>query len=141
MVHVSSFEFGGYLALASLALLWAILWALHKYNQGFDASNLADDSQVDYSKLSPTVDAPIGERTHTLRTAPTPRLNPRSCVLVEIDDEVQLSRLAKALAVGGLAISNTPRATLRIHPMKHWAENTVLPDNVASFPMPGRQAN
>lgn len=40
---------------------------------------------------------------------------PRGCVLAEIDDAVMISALARALASGGLSISNTTRGTLRIH--------------------------
>ena len=47
-------------------------------------------------------------------------LTPRDCTVFEVSNDVLLSRMANALAQGGLRISNTPRGTLRIHPIPDW---------------------
>lgn len=64
-------------------------------------------------------------------------LNPRNCVMVEVSHDVLLSRLARALASEGLAISNTSRSTLRIHPIAGSDIAATRPQNVIGFPAVG----
>lgn len=87
----------------------------------------------------------IRKRAHQDKPAPAPtqpfhapplteradQIHPRACKLLELDDEVLISRLARALASQELALSTTRRGTLRIH-----HDVSAGAENVIAFPPP-----